>query len=200
MATVTLVSMGPAGTGQGIRQALAMGADDADPDRGRLPEGLGRPDDCPGAGRRDRAKGFDLVIAGTESTDGYSGVVPQMLAELLGVPALTYANQVEAAEGSVTIHRQTAAGYDVVEPRTTRRGVGDRRRGRAPLPDLQGDHGRQEEADRDASAWATWRSDAAPEQSVLAIVDAPERTGGRKIEDDGEAHQRDRRPPRTSGR
>ena len=29
----------------------------------------------------------------------------------------------------------------------------------------------------------------APEQLVLAIVDAPERTGGRKIEDDGEAHQ-----------
>ena len=29
----------------------------------------------------------------------------------------------------------------------------------------------------------------APEQLVLSIVDAPERTGGRKIEDDGEAHQ-----------
>ena len=34
---------------------------------------------------------FDLVIAGVESTDGYTGTMPSTLAELLGVPQLTFA-------------------------------------------------------------------------------------------------------------
>ncbi|HEY4606183.1 MAG TPA: electron transfer flavoprotein subunit alpha, partial [Acidimicrobiia bacterium] len=112
--TVTLVSMGPAGNGQGIRQALAMGADKAIlvvDDSLRGSEALTTARVLSAAIQRED---FDLVIAGTESTDGYSGVVPQMIAELLGVPALTYATRVETGEGSVKIHRQTLAGYDVV--------------------------------------------------------------------------------------
>ncbi|MEX0946877.1 MAG: electron transfer flavoprotein subunit beta/FixA family protein [Acidimicrobiia bacterium] len=113
--TVTLVSMGPTGTMQGIRQALAMGADKAivvdDPEL--------RGSDALLTARVLAAvisrEGFDLVIAGTESTDGYSGVVPQMVAEFLDVPALTYATSVQVGDGSVTIHRQTNTGYEVVE-------------------------------------------------------------------------------------
>ncbi|MET0567322.1 MAG: electron transfer flavoprotein subunit beta/FixA family protein [Acidimicrobiia bacterium] len=186
--TVTVVTMGPSGTGQGIRQALAMGADAAI----LIEDGSLRGSDAlttarilaAAIGRND----FDLVLAGTESTDGYSGVVPQMVAELLGVPALTYATEVETGEGSVTIHRQTVAGYDVVtsdlpavvsvtagvvEPRyPTFKGIMDAKK--KPIETLSmGDLG----------------TERAPEQLVLAIVDAPERSGGRKIEDDGEAHQ-----------
>jgi electron transfer flavoprotein beta subunit len=110
-----------------------------------------------------------------------------MVAEILGVPALTYATHVETAEGSVTIHRQTAAGYDVVEsslpavvsvtagvvePRyPTFKGIMDAKK--KPIETLSmGDLG----------------AERAPEQLVLSIVDAPERTGGRKIEDDDDAH------------
>src|SRR3970040_612770 len=112
--TVTLVSMGPAGNGQGIRQALAMGADKAvlvEDDSLRGSEALTTARVLAAAIERE---GFDLVIAGTESTDGYSGVVPQMISEVLGVPALTYATQVEIGGGKGIIHRQTMAGYDVV--------------------------------------------------------------------------------------
>ncbi len=185
--TVTLVSMGPAGNGQGIRQALAMGADDAiliEDDSLRGSDALTTARALAAAiGRQD----FDLVIAGTESTDGYSGVLPQMLAELLDVPALTYANHVEAADGNVSIHRQTAAGYDVVEsalpavvavtagvvePRyPTFKGIMDAKKKtveRLSLSDLSVDRG--------------------PGQIVATITDAPERSGGQKIEDDGDAH------------
>jgi electron transfer flavoprotein beta subunit len=185
--SVTVVSMGPAGSGQGIRQALAMGADEAiliEDSSLRGSDALTTARVLAAViGRRD----FDLVIAGTESTDGYSGVVPQMVAEILGVPALTYATHVETAEGSVTIHRQTAAGYDVVEsslpavvsvtagvvePRyPTFKGIMDAKK--KPIETLSmGDLG----------------AERAPEQLVLSIVDAPERTGGRKIEDDDDAH------------
>ncbi|HEX2152626.1 MAG TPA: electron transfer flavoprotein subunit beta/FixA family protein, partial [Acidimicrobiia bacterium] len=113
--TVTLISMGPAGSMQGIRQALAMGADKAiiiDDSDLKGSDALTTAQVLAAAIRRSD---FDLVIAGTESTDGYAGVMPQMLAELLDVPALTYATSITAADGSITINRQTGAGYDVVE-------------------------------------------------------------------------------------
>jgi len=185
--TVTLVSMGPAGNGQGIRQALAMGADKAIlvvDDSLRGSEALTTARVLSAAIQRED---FDLVIAGTESTDGYSGVVPQMIAELLGVPALTYATRVETGEGSVKIHRQTLAGYDVVssdlpalvtvtagvvEPRyPTFKGIMDAKKKpieQVTLADLGVERG--------------------PEQTVASIVDAAERVSGQKLEDDGEAH------------
>jgi len=184
--TVTLVSMGPAGNSQGIRQALAMGADKAVIVED---DGLRGSDALTTARVLARAienEGFDLVIAGTESTDGYSGVVPQMLAELLDAPALTYATRVETDGSGVTIHRQTVNGYDVVtaqlpaivavtagvvEPRyPTFKGIMDAKKKPVETMTL-GDLGVE-------------KSDG---QTVASITDAPERTAGRKVEDEGEA-------------
>ena len=116
--TVTLVSMGPAGGLQGIRQALAMGADAAvvvDDVSLRGADALTTARVLAAAIQR---AGFDLVIAGSESTDGYTGVVPQQIAELLGVPALSFARKVDHSDGKIRIERQTANGYDVVEAPT----------------------------------------------------------------------------------
>lgn len=187
--TVTIVSMGPTGNAQGIRQALAMGADKAiivdDPEL----EGSDALTTARALAAAIVAEGFDLVIAGTESTDGYSGVLPQMLAELVDVPALTYATQVNVDEGKVEIHRQTAAGYDVVEaalpavvsvtagvvePRyPTFKGIMDAKK--KPVETLT-------LADLDVASEVS--------QTVTSISPAPERTAGTKIEDDGEAFTR----------
>lgn len=185
--SVTLVSMGPAGSMQGIRQALAMGADQAividDPalkgsDALTTARAL--------AGAIERA-GFDLVIAGTESTDGYAGVVPQMLAELLDVPALTYATSVEAEAGRVTIHRQTAAGYDVVEAGlpaviSVTAGVVEPR-----YPTFKGIMDAKKKEVETLSA-ADLGVETGHGQSVTAVDPAPEREAGVKIVDEGEAH------------
>lgn len=186
--TVTLVSMGPAGNAQGIRQALAMGADKAI----IIEDGDLRGADALTTSRVLAAaierEGFDLVIAGTESTDGYSGVIPQMLAEHLGTPALTYAKHVDIGDGTVTINRQTNDGYDVVtadlpavvsvtagavEPRyPTFKGIMDAKK--KPVEHLTlTDLGVETSAD----------------QKVVSISDAPERAAGQKVEDDGEAYQ-----------
>lgn len=187
--TVTLVSMGPAGNMQGIRQALAMGADKAivvdDPSL-RGSDALLTARVLAAAAAR---AGFDLLITGCESTDGYSGVVPQMTAELLDVPSLTYATKVEAADGSVRIHRQTAAGYDlveaplpslvavtagVVEPRyPTFKGIMDAKK--KPVETLTlADLGVGPQVD----------------QKVTEVAASPARQAGVKVEDDGEAHLR----------
>lgn len=186
--TVTLISMGPTGGAQGIRQALAMGADKAV----IVEDGSLRGSDALTTARVLAAaiekEGFDLVIAGTESTDGYSGVVPQMLAELLDVPALTYATHVEADDGTVTIHQQTSDGYDivtsslpavvtvtsgVVEPRyPTFKGIMDAKK--KPVEHLTLD---------DLGV------ETSSDQKVTSISDATEREAGQKIEDDGVAYQ-----------
>ncbi|RPI22198.1 MAG: electron transfer flavoprotein beta subunit/FixA family protein, partial [Actinobacteria bacterium] len=113
--TVTLYSMSPSGSLQGIRQALAMGADRAvliDDRSLKGSDALTTARVLAAAIARD---GIDLVIAGTESTDGYCGVVPQQIAEVLDVPALTFARKVETTPGGIRIDRQTQGGYDVVE-------------------------------------------------------------------------------------
>lgn len=185
--TVTLVSMGPMGNAQGIRQALAMGADKAvivDDESLKGSDALVTAKVLASVIKRE---GFDLVVAGTESTDGYAGVIPQMVAELCGVPALTYATKVEVSEGKVTIHRQTDEGYDVVtsdlpavvsvtagvvEPRyPTFKGIMEAKK--KPVETL---------------ALADVDVDAEVDQKVISISEAPERSAGRKIEDEGDAH------------
>lgn len=114
-ASVTLLSMSPGGSQQGIRQALAMGADGAilvEDETLRGADALTTSMVLAAAAKRAEA---DLVITGTESTDGYTGVVPQQVAELMGVPSLTFARKVEHVDGKMRIERQTQAGYDVVE-------------------------------------------------------------------------------------
>lgn len=185
--SVTLVSMGPAGNNQGVRQALAMGADKAV----LIDDSELRGSDALTTARVLAAaiadEGFDLVIAGTESTDGYSGVVPQMVSELLDVPALTYATKVEIGGDSVTIHRQTNEGYEVVEASlpalvAVTAGVVEPR-----YPTFKGIMDAKKKPVENKTL-ADLGVTASSNQKVDSISSAPERSGGRKVEDDGEAH------------
>jgi electron transfer flavoprotein beta subunit len=115
---VILVSMGPERAKDAIRKGLSMGAD-----RGILvtdPQLAGA--DALLTARvlaaAIKAEAPDLVICGTESYDGSTGMVPPMLAELLGVPQLTVAKKVEIDGSTIKVHRQTADGYQVVEAST----------------------------------------------------------------------------------
>jgi electron transfer flavoprotein beta subunit len=185
--TVTLVSMGPAGNSQGIRQALAMGADKAVIVED---DGLRGSDSLTTARVLAKAiakEGFDLVIAGTESTDGYSGVVPQMVAELLDSPALTFATSVETDGSDVTIHRQTADGYDVVTAHTpavvtVTAGVVEPR-----YPTFKGIMDAKKKPVETVTV-VDLGVEAGSTQDVTSITEAPERAAGRKVEDEGEAY------------
>jgi electron transfer flavoprotein beta subunit len=57
----------------------------------------------------------DLVIAATESTDGYTGTTPVQVAELLGMPSITFAKGIAVDGSTVKVDRQTESGYDEVE-------------------------------------------------------------------------------------
>ncbi len=60
----------------------------------------------------------DLVICGAESTDGRVQVMPHMLAERLGMAALTGARKLTVDGSTLTVERQTDEGYEVVTAST----------------------------------------------------------------------------------
>ncbi len=56
----------------------------------------------------------DLVLAGTESSDGYTGTGPVQLAELLNYPAVSFVRHVEISGDHLVTERQTEEGFDEV--------------------------------------------------------------------------------------
>ena len=71
----------------------------------------------------------DLILAATESSDGYTGTVPVQIAELLGLPAETFAKEVSIDGGVAHVKRQTELGLRRGRVPVARRRVGDRRCG-----------------------------------------------------------------------
>ncbi len=111
---VTVVSMGSSSDLAGIRNALAMGAAKAivvSDESLRGTDALGTAKVLAAAVRRAAP---DLVLAATESSDGYTGTLPVQLAELLAWPSITFATAVTVEGTTVSVHRQTEAGYDEV--------------------------------------------------------------------------------------
>src|SRR2546421_5804446 len=60
----------------------------------------------------------DLVICGAESTDGRVQVMPHMIAERLGIAALTGARKLTVEGSTLSVERQTDEGYEVVTAST----------------------------------------------------------------------------------
>jgi electron transfer flavoprotein beta subunit len=63
----------------------------------------------------ERAGQADLVLTATESSDGYTGTVPEQVAELMGLPSVTFAKSIAVDGSTVKVQRQTEAGFDDVE-------------------------------------------------------------------------------------
>ena len=193
--SVHLVSMVPNAEVSGLRTALAMGADSATLISDEALAGS----DALGTARVlaaaiARAEP-DLVLAATESSDGYTGIVPAQLAELLGLPSVTFAKEIAIDGGTATVRRQTEAGADLVEcplPAvvSVTAGVVEPRypsfRGIMQAKNKPVDHLKIGDlaiaADRVGWAGAG--------QEITEIAEAPKRAAGEVVVDEGDAHER----------
>jgi len=193
---VTLVSMAPNNETGGLRTALAMGAAKAvlvSDDALGGTDALGTAKVL--AQAIGRVEGADLILTATESTDGYTGTVPEQLAELLGLPSVTFAKEISVGDGTVEVQRQTEAGFDeiscpipavvsvtagVVEPRyPSFKGIMAAKN--KPVDEVSlADLG----IDAASVGWAGAR------QEVVDVTAAPAREAGEIIEDEGDAHER----------
>ena len=186
---VTLVSMGPAQAMDAIRRGLSMGADKGvlvSDDQLQNADALTTARVLAAAIKRTE---FDVVIAGVESTDGYTGTMPSTLAELLGIPQLTFAKKLEVADGTLKVDRQTSEGYHVVEASlpalvTVTAGVNEPR-----YASFKGIMAAKKKP-VDQLSVADLGVDVEIKQKVAELVPAEERKAGEVIQDDGQAAAR----------
>lgn len=109
-ANVTVVSVGPTEAAEAIRRALAMGSNDAIHVTDPAIAGSDAPATARVLAAALRGRDFDMILFGMESTDAKMGVVPSMVASLLELPLLSFAERVEVADGTVYVTRRTEAG------------------------------------------------------------------------------------------
>lgn len=188
-AEVVALTMGPGSAKDMLRKSLAMGADSAV----HILDGRLAGADLAWTARVIAAAltklGYDLVIAGNESTDGRGGVLPALVAEHLGVPLASYLDSVAITADSVAGERSTELGTMSV---------------RAPLPAVISVTERTAEArfpnfkgilrakKKPVTVWSL--DDLGPDAAaspahsvVLATSERPARSAGTRIVDDGTA-------------
>jgi electron transfer flavoprotein beta subunit len=192
---VTLISMVPNSETSGLRTALAMGAAKAVLVSDEALAGAGALDTAKVLAAAIKRTEFDLVLAATESSDGYTGTVPEQIAAVLGLPSVTFAKHIEIDGSTVKVQRQTESGYDEVETPmpavvSVTAGVVEPR-----YPSFKGimaakskpvDEVKVSDLGLDASI-VGW---AGAGQEIVAVDQAEERQAGEIIEDDGEGFQK----------
>lgn len=193
--SVTVVSMGPERAADAIRRALAMGAQEgvliSDP---RL-AGSDTLSTAKALAAAIKARPFDIVFCATESTDGYTGMAPGMIAELVSIPHLSFVRSLEVSGQNVTAHRVTERGYQVLQSSlpvlvTVASGSNEPR-----YPALRGIMGarRKQIETLDVAALGLSPSDvgeAGARERVLELLPVEERAAGQILPDDGDGATR----------
>jgi electron transfer flavoprotein beta subunit len=112
---VTVITVGPADAKKTMKEALAMGAD-----KGVLvsvdlaaSDSLRTASLLAAAARKSGP--YDVILCSEGSSDTYSGQVPPMLGELLGLPFVGYARKVEVTGESAKIERSLEDSIEMVE-------------------------------------------------------------------------------------
>lgn len=113
---VTVLSIGSPKLRDTIKEALAMGADEArimiDPTYDALDSG---PKTALLAAAIKKIGQFDLILLGEGSADNYSGQTGPRLAQTLNLPLLSYVKQLEAANGVAKAMRNMEQALETVE-------------------------------------------------------------------------------------
>lgn len=191
---LVVLSMGPASAQEALRRALAMGADRAILVSDPALAGSDALSTARVLAAVIKKEGADLIFCSTESTDGYTGMVPGGIAEFLGVPQLTFAREVQVKGSTVGIKRVVPTGYKVVESPfpaviTMASGAAE-----AIYPTMKGIMGAKKKpfsqlALKDLDIDASQVGEAGARERVLTIGKAEARAAGQIIKDDGSAAQ-----------
>lgn len=114
--TVTVVSMGPPQADIAMREALAMGADEAILVSGRE---FGGSDTWATsyiiATAIKKIGDYDMILCGRQAIDGDTAQVGPQIAEQLGIPQITYVKSLKTDGKKVIAERMLEDGYAVVE-------------------------------------------------------------------------------------
>ena len=117
--TVTVVCMGPPQADVAIREALAMGCDDGVLISGREFGGSDTLATSTIIAAGLKTLDYDLIITGRQAIDGDTAQVGPQIAEHLGLPQVSYAEDIQIeSENSIIVKRQYEDRYQKVRIKT----------------------------------------------------------------------------------
>ena len=191
---VTVVSMGPTSAQEAMRRALAMGADRSILVTDPALEGSDALSTARVLAAVLKKEEVDLVFCSTESTDGYTGMVPGGVAEFLGLPQLTFAREITIEGQKAVIKRVTTTGYQTVEcplPAVVTIASGSFE---AIYPTMKGIMGAKKKpfsqfSLTDLGIEASQVGEAGARERIMTIGTAEARAAGQVIKDEGNSAQ-----------
>ncbi|MEA4974042.1 Caffeyl-CoA reductase-Etf complex subunit CarD [bioreactor metagenome] len=116
--TVTVVCMGPPQADVALREALAMGCDEAVLLSDRAFGGSDTYATAHVIAGGLKTLDYDLIITGRQAIDGDTAQVGPQIAEQLKIPQVSYAAEVKADNGALIIKRQYEDRYQTIKVKT----------------------------------------------------------------------------------
>ncbi len=113
-AHVTVISMGPAQAELALREALAMGADDAILISDRAFAGADTWSTSSTLAAAIRKLQWDLIICGRQAIDGDTAQVGPQIAEHLQIPHISYVSSLSIIDNGVEVKRKVEDGYQIL--------------------------------------------------------------------------------------
>lgn len=114
-AHVAVLSMGPPQAEAALREALAMGADEAYLVTDRAFGGADTWATAHTIAAALKKLPYDLIITGRQAIDGDTAQVGPQIAENLNIPNISYAEEIKVEDGSVTVKRQFEDRYHLLK-------------------------------------------------------------------------------------
>ncbi len=189
-AEVVALTMGPASAKDALKKGLQMGADRAV----HIVD-----DELAGADALQTAKALaaaaateqpDLVIAGNESTDGRGGVIPAMVAELLGLPLLGSLGTVDIADGRVSGVRASDTAVTTLEAPLPAVISITEKSAEARFPSFKGVMAAKKKPSDATTAAGLGVAAPAARTAVLTVAEPPAKAAGEIITDAGDGGRR----------
>ncbi len=113
---VTVISMGPPQAESALREAIAMGADEAVLISDKVFAGSDTWATSYALSMAIKKIGADIIICGKQAIDGDTAQVGPETAEFLNIPHISYVRKIEGIEkDSIKVQRLMDEGYDVIE-------------------------------------------------------------------------------------
>ncbi|MFC1949324.1 electron transfer flavoprotein subunit beta/FixA family protein [Chloroflexota bacterium] len=114
---VTVITMGPSQAEEALREAISLGADEAILIADRAFAGSDTLATSYTLSKAiDKIKDYDLIICGRQTIDGDTAQVGPEIAEMLGLPFVSYVSQVKEIEnGRIRVQRMIEDGHEEIE-------------------------------------------------------------------------------------
>jgi electron transfer flavoprotein beta subunit len=183
---VSVVTVGPARSRDALRQALAMGCDEAAlvvADQEIAPIGVAR-----ALAKVVEETKPDLVLCGKQASDDDQGFIGPALAEVLGWPHVSMLTKVAPADGEIELWREVEGGHEVWRAPLPALGTVHKSEKEPRYPSLPGIMKAKKKEIPERMVAALGVDTSGPVLEILAMEPPPARGGG-KILKDGDATQ-----------